>query len=104
MDVEKRKLEGTVEILKAIADPMRIRLLYELKKGESYVSSLVETVGEQFVGVSRHLRVLNIAGLVRRRKVGNKVFYSVNHNEIFEIIACAKKLLSDRMEESKHLV
>jgi DNA-binding transcriptional ArsR family regulator len=63
--------------LRAIAEPARIRLLDRLRDGETTVNELAEAVGASQQNVSKHLSVLAAAGIVARRKDGNRVYYRI---------------------------
>jgi DNA-binding transcriptional ArsR family regulator len=62
---------------RAIAEPMRIRLLDRLRDGEATVSELSDAVGASQQNVSKHLAVLADTGILGRRKAGNNVYYRI---------------------------
>ena len=62
---------------RAIAEPMRIKLLDRLRDGEATVGELSEAVGASQQNVSKHLSVLADAGILGRRKDGNHVYYRI---------------------------
>jgi ArsR family transcriptional regulator len=62
---------------RALAEPMRIRLVDELRSGEATVGELAEALGASQQNVSRHLAVLADAGILGRRKAGNHVHYRI---------------------------
>ena len=62
---------------RAIAEPMRIKLLDRLRDGEATVGELSEAVGASQQNVSKHLVVLADAGILGRRKEGNHVYYRI---------------------------
>lgn len=64
-------------IFKAMTDQTRRRTLGVLRRHELSVSELVGTLGQPQSTVSRHLKVLRDAGLIRDRRDGNTVLYSV---------------------------
>ena len=61
----------------ALGDETRLALLRELRRGDRTVGDLVDHLGCPQPKVSRHLRVLREAGLVRPRKEGRNVRYGV---------------------------
>lgn len=71
--------------LKAIADPTRLRLLHALEEGELCVGDLVERVAGGQANVSKHLAHLRRAGLVRARREGMHVYYSVGDPVVFRV-------------------
>jgi ArsR family transcriptional regulator len=68
-----------------LAEPMRLRLLQLLFAGEKNVTTLVELTGGTQANVSRHLQTLTEARLLKRRKDGLQVFYSVADPTIFKL-------------------
>jgi len=69
----------------ALADPMRLRLVEELRGGELPVNDLVERVHIQQSGVSRHLAILARAGIVGVRPDGQRRFYSLRQEPFQEL-------------------
>lgn len=66
----------------ALAEPRRRRILEFLGGGEHAVNDLVASIGPDQPSVSKALRVLRDAGLVRVRQAGRRRLYSVNHQRI----------------------
>ena len=91
-------LEMVAARFRAMGEPLRLRILQELEQGERNVSMLVERVGSTQPNVSKHLKVLLDAGLLRRRQQGNIALYSIADAMVFELceIVCSK--LRDRLE------
>lgn len=69
----------------ALADPMRLKLVEELRSGELQVNELVERVQIQQSGVSRHLAILARAGFVSVRPDGQRRLYSLRAEPFQEI-------------------
>jgi len=62
---------------RAIAEPMRVRLLDRLRDGEASVNELALQVDASQQNVSKHLAVLADVGILARRKDGNRVYYRI---------------------------
>ncbi|MDI3407805.1 ArsR/SmtB family transcription factor [Streptomyces cavernicola] len=67
--------QQVVVVLKAVADPTRFTVLWELTRGERAVGQLAELTGAQVAAVSQHLARLRTAGLVTSRRSGTHVYY-----------------------------
>lgn len=67
----------TLRITKALSDIQRVRILMMLKAGELCVCRIVEVLGLAPSTVSKHLSILNHAGLVEMRKEGRWAYYSL---------------------------
>jgi DNA-binding transcriptional ArsR family regulator len=74
-----------VPVFAALADPTRRRLLELLAAGERSAGSLAGEFGISRPGVSRHLRVLREAGLVRCRDDGPRRVYSLDPGPLAEV-------------------
>lgn len=96
-------LERIAERLKALAEPTRLSILHALEDGERSVTELTDAVVSSQANVSKHLGVMRKAGIVRSRREGMNVYYSVADMAAFEVcrLMChalelkARKELSD---------
>jgi DNA-binding transcriptional ArsR family regulator len=64
--------------LKAVGDPLRIRIVRSLQVGPLSVSDIAELLGQEIGAVSHHLRVLYHADIVNTRREGKFIYYSLN--------------------------
>lgn len=71
--------------LRAIGEPLRVRLLDRLRDGELTVNELAEQLGTSQQNVSKHLSVLADAGIVGRRKDGVRVHYRIVDEGVFAL-------------------
>jgi DNA-binding transcriptional ArsR family regulator len=67
---------------RALAEPVRVRLLERLSRGDQAVGQLAAALGMQQSTVSKHLQVLFRAGLVGRRRSASAVIYSIAATEL----------------------
>ena len=70
---------------RVLAEPMRIRLLDHLRDGEATVGELSDTLSASQQNVSKHLAVLADAGMLGRRKDGNRVYYRIVDESVFAL-------------------
>ncbi len=70
---------------RVLGGPVRIRLLDRLRFGEATVQELTEVSGFSQQKVSKHVRVLLAAGVVRRRREGDFARYAVADESIFSL-------------------
>lgn len=68
-----------------LSDPTRLRIVEQLRGGESSVGALVSTLAVCQPGVSRHLRILHDRGFVRVRADGQRRFYSLRPQPFREL-------------------
>ena len=83
------RLQPAVELLKALAAPVRLALVEELSRSPRCVHELVDAVGVSQSLVSQHLRVLRGAGVVRGARRGREIAYSLVDEHIAHIVADA---------------
>ena len=69
-------------IFKVMADPTRLKILYALMLGTCNVSKLVELLGMSQSSISHQLILLKQEGLIRSKKEGRKVFYSMDDDHV----------------------
>src|ERR671922_366962 len=73
-------MTSTINFLRLIADPTRLRLLFLLKQEELSVAELQQILGMGQSRISSHLAQLKRAGVVSDRRVGKNVYYGANHH------------------------
>ena len=81
--------EALVELIasrfRILSEPTRIRLLDSLRDGPATVADLQASTGASQQNVSKHLGVLLDAGMVRRAKDGNRAYYSIADESLFDL-------------------
>lgn len=91
-------LELVAARFRAMGEPLRLRMLQELEGGEQSVSALAESVESTQPNVSKHLKILQDAGLVKRRQQGTTVYCSIADEMVFELCEMICSRLRDRLE------
>ena len=70
-----------IQVMKALSDPSRVAVLKILEQGELCVCEIRHLLGLAQPTVSKHLKILEEAGLVRRRREGTWILYSLSDGE-----------------------
>jgi DNA-binding transcriptional ArsR family regulator len=70
---------------RAMGEPMRIRILDRLRDGELSVGEIAEQLDTSQQNVSKHLAVLTDAGILARRKDGNRHCYRIADESVLGI-------------------
>ncbi|WP_087069306.1 helix-turn-helix transcriptional regulator [Cyanobium sp. NIES-981] len=86
-------MDHLADYFKVFSEPNRLAVLEALRPGPLNVTAVVEKTGLSQALVSKHLKLLTIAGVVQRRPEGALVFYAVIDPAVFALIAQAQKLL-----------
>lgn len=79
-------LERASQILRAMGDAARLRILDLLQHRELCVTEIVAAVGEKFTTVSQRLKLLRSEGLVVRRRDGNHLYYALADRHVVDLI------------------
>lgn len=84
MELDIFQADYCAEQLKALGEPVRLRILALLKRGEMNVSEIASALETEVVTVSHHLQILRNAGLVTRRKQGRFCLYGLREGLLQE--------------------
>jgi DNA-binding transcriptional ArsR family regulator len=79
--------EGLAEIFSLLGDRTRVRILHALSLGELCVCDISAAVGVSGSAISHQLRLLRTAKLVRARKEGKNVFYTLDDAHVHTLLA-----------------
>ena len=80
-------MDENVKLLKAMADETRLIILRCLLQGERCACTLVPATGRAQPTVSRHLHILEEAGILESRRVGVNMWYHIKSRRAMEILS-----------------
>jgi DNA-binding transcriptional ArsR family regulator len=81
------EIDAAVAALKLLADGTRLRIVWQLLHGEHSVNDLAAHVATAPAAVSHHLAKLRLAGVVRTRRDGNRIYYATHDHHIEALVA-----------------
>jgi ArsR family transcriptional regulator len=76
-------MQNLTQLFKALSDETRLRILFLIKEGEICVCDIADTLQMTQPNISFHLSMLKEAGLIKDRKNGRWVHYSLNDVDMF---------------------
>lgn len=85
------------EFFKALANPLRIRILDQLRTEELTVSEIRDRLEVELPNVSQQLAVLKGKKLVIARKQGNNIYYSCIDPTVFKLLDVAKEIFNNHL-------
>lgn len=94
------KIEMAARALKAIAHPLRLKILCVLGDGEICVQDIVDAVGTSQSNISQHLAILRDKGILQARKDANRVYYKIGNQRILQLIALMREVFCGDIVES----
>lgn len=89
------RIEEAAEMLKAVAHPVRLRIVALLESGERTVTELYEALETPQAYTSQLLLAMKARGILTSQRVGNQVFYRIARPEVLDIIRCVRCRESD---------
>lgn len=84
---------------KVMGEPIRLRLLQALDRGEKSISALAEELEASQPSVSKHVKILYDSGLIARRQDGNSVYCSIADATVFELCDVVCSSLRERIAQ-----
>jgi ArsR family transcriptional regulator len=89
---KEEHIETAARALKAIAHPLRLKILCVLGEGEICVQDIVDAVGTSQSNISQHLAILRDKGVLQTRKDANRVFYRVGDQRTLQLIVLMREV------------
>jgi DNA-binding transcriptional ArsR family regulator len=96
-------LELHARVCKTLAHPIRLAVLNALRDEERSVSDLADTIGVTQPLVSQHLAVLRNQGLLRNRRNGSEVYYSVAYPKMIQACDLLREVLFEHLRSQEEL-
>ena len=92
LNVDISKLEKAAEIMRAISHPLRMKILAFIDKNKTvHVNKIYNTLGLEQSITSQHLRILRAVDIVKTKREGKFIFYSINYDKINKILSTQEK-------------
>ena len=92
------------EFFKALAHPLRIAVIDELRDGEIGVNELCERLSVEQSALSQQLAILRVRNIVVGRKEGLNVYYSVRDKAVFKLLDVAKQIFNNHLIDVKSML
>jgi ArsR family transcriptional regulator len=96
--------EVKANLFRVLGHPARIRILEILRTGDRSVSALQLELGLDSGGTSQHLAALRRIGLVQSRREGTSVFYRVDDERVFDLLAAGRDIISRQLVEQQSIL
>jgi len=105
---DKPKIDMTIynlqaEISKILANPIRLAILHSLRNGEKSVNELTDILGISQSNLSQHLGLMRQGSILKTRKQGTCIFYSVTNPKINQACDMVREVLIDQLNQKQQL-
>ena len=101
--MREKALAMKSDILKALAQPTRLKILELLREGEKCICEIIPAINGEQSNISRHISLMKKSHLVSTRKDGVKVMVKIRDPRIFEILDKVSLVLKTQMQEQNQL-
>lgn len=92
------------QFFRALAHPVRIKILETLARGERSVQELQEALGMEQPVVSQQLAILRNRGIVTSRKIGLSARYSLCDPAIEELLSAARRIFNNHLVDTRGML
>ena len=89
---KQEHIEMAARALKAIAHPLRLKILCVVGDQEACVQEIVDAVGTSQSNISQHLAILREKGVLLTRKDANRVFYRVGDTRTLQLVGMMREV------------
>ena len=101
VEINQDKLQVSSEILRALAHPLRIKILGFIDQhDELNVNKIYNTLRLEQSITSQHLRIMRNAGIVHAKRDGKYMYYSINYDKIDQVVHAVNRFLAQAEQES----
>jgi ArsR family transcriptional regulator, virulence genes transcriptional regulator len=106
--LEKGKLDKAVfemqaQICKTLANPTRLMIIHTLRDGEKSVGELATILGLRQANLSQHLTIMRQTQILRTRKQGSSIYYSLANPKINNACDMVREVLVQLLDQKQQL-
>ena len=91
------------DVFKVLANPKRLEIIHLIRDRELPVGELEEMLDMRQANISQHLMILRENNLVKTRREGTKIYYSLTDSKILKASDLVREVLQARLKGSKHI-
>lgn len=99
MKLATEHLKLKAKFFRGLADPTRLSILECLRDGEVQATKIAERLNQTQSNVSNHLSCLVECGLIKNKRDGRNIYYSIRNEKVKEMLADADRVLKQVYEE-----
>lgn len=100
---EKSIYDLQAEICKILSSPKRIEIISALKDGEKTVTELVDILETPKANVSQHLAVMRLKGILKSRRDGVNIYYSIANPKVIQACSLMREVLNELLMERSRI-
>jgi DNA-binding transcriptional ArsR family regulator len=97
-------LKMQAEIYKSFSSPSRLQIIELLSAEELNATDIIKETGLSKANLSQHMAVLVQNGLVKTRKQGTSVFYSISNKKIYNACSLIQEMAMDTIKKKNDII
>lgn len=101
---QERLFELHAEVCKTLSNPVRLRIISELQDGERTVGAMAKKLEIRQAHLSQHLSVLRQRGVVKTRRDGANIYYSISSPKIVKACGLIREVLLEQLEKNQSMI
>jgi len=101
--LDKAVFELQAQICKTLANPTRLMIIHTLRDGEKSVGELAAILGLRQANLSQHLTIMRQTQILKARKQGANIFYSVANPKINNACDTVREVLIQLLDQNRHI-
>lgn len=98
--ISGEKIVRAASFFKVVGDETRMKILVALSQNELCVNDVAYLLDMTKSAVSHQLKLLNTEGLIKKRRCGKNIYYSLDDQHVVDLLAVAFKHIEHKMHES----
>ncbi|MBQ1321347.1 MAG: helix-turn-helix transcriptional regulator [Solobacterium sp.] len=95
------ELYDLAEVFKVFGDQTRVKIMYSILKGELCVAEIADVLDMTQSAISHQLRILKNAKLVKSRRDGKVIYYSLDDDHVAQILQIGTEHLEEQNEKGE---
>lgn len=101
---QERLFELHADLCKTLSNPVRLKILSELQEDEMAVGALAKILGVRQAHLSQHLSVLRQRGVVKTRREGQNIYYSISSQKIVKACSLIREALLEQLRKNQNVI
>lgn len=101
--ISKEVFEIQAGVCQCLANPKRLEILHILRDTELSATEIAERVGISNANASQHLSIMRTKGLLRSRREGVSIRYSIANPKVITACDIMREVLFEHLDEKRHL-
>lgn len=89
------------KILDCLSNPNRLLITCMLIEGTKTPTEILDEIGTTKGNISQHLKLLELSGIIKAKRNGNKIYYSINDEKVKKLVTQIKKIYCAEIRFSK---